>query len=368
MQLQSKVLRRTVPVLLAAFAAAGVVANAGLAKTAAASSQSTAKLTKVTETGFKVISLAPVYIAIDHGDFKRHGLDFTLQEIQSGALGLSTVLSGDAQFTDLGVNDVLDLHNQGKSVQLFYNLEKSLTMDMVFSKTVAQQKGLTPNSPLKAKFQALKGLKIGITRPGAPTDVYPRYFMKQVGLNPDTDATFVPIGDASSLVGALQSGRIDAFMLSPPGPYIAQNQGFGTVMIKGGQSLPVFKTYDFTSVAVMKSYADSHPGIVKAYVRAVQDASRWMLGHKKQALQMLHSNQFSDTDLPTLQISFDHFLEAMNPSGQMTKAGIVNQVKVLQSMGQLQGTAPTADGVLWTDKWTKAVTPAKKATKHKKKK
>jgi NitT/TauT family transport system substrate-binding protein len=364
MQLQNRVLRRTALAVMAAGLAAAVVVTAALAQSpTAASTRSATKLTKVTETGFKVISIAPVYTAIDHGDFKRHGLDFTLQEIQSGALGLSTVLSGNAQFTDLGVNDVLDLYNQGKKVQLFYNLEKSLTMDMVFAKSVAQEKGITPSSPLTAKFQALKGLKIGITRPGAPTDIYPRYFMKQVGLNPDSDATFIPIGDAASLVGALQAGRIDAFMLSPPGPYVAESQGFGTVMIKGSQSLPVFKTYDFTSVAVMKSYADSHPGIMKAYVAAVQDASKWMMTHRAQALQLLHDKHFSDTDMPTLKISFDHFMDTLNPTGQMTRAGVANQVTVLQSMDQLQGSTPLANGVLWTDKWTKAVAAKKPAKK-----
>ncbi|HEY4348853.1 MAG TPA: ABC transporter substrate-binding protein [Gaiellaceae bacterium] len=327
------------------------VVAAGAQRSSSASTKG--PLIDVTETGFKVISLAPVYIAIDHGDFKRNGLNFTLQELQSGALGAPTIISGNAQFTDLGVNDVVNLYQQKKSVELVYNLEKSLTMDLIFSKKAAQEKGITPSSPLKKRFLALKGLHIGITTPGAPTDIYPRYFMKQVGLDPAKDATFVPIGNAAALVGALQAGRIDAFMLSPPGPYLAQKDGFGTVMIKGDDSLPVFKTYDFTSVAVTQSYAAAHPDVVADYVKAVDEATTWMIAHPAQATALLHKNQFSDTDMPTLTLSVKLFLETANPTGLMTKAGVANQVDVLKQMDAMTGTAPLTDGVIWSDKFTK---------------
>lgn len=344
---------RTRGVVVGVLAVVVFSAVAAVSSGATRSTSHKAGLINVTETGFKVISLAPVYIAIDHGDFQRAGLNFKLQELNSGAIGAATILSGNAQFTDLGVNDVVNLYKQKKSVQLFYNLEKSLTMDMIFSKKVAQAAGITPSSPLKARFRALKGLKIGITTPGAPTDIYPRYFMKQVGLDPSKDATFVPIGNASDLVGALQAGRVDAFMLSPPGPYLAQKAGFGTVMIKGDDSLPVFKTYDFTSVAVTKSYAEGHPDVLADYVKAVDAATRWMIANPKKAVALLHKDQFSDTDLPTLALSVKLFLETANPTGLMTKAGVVNQVKVLKQMGGLTGSAPLTDGVVWTDKYTK---------------
>jgi NitT/TauT family transport system substrate-binding protein len=362
MQLHSSSVRRlatryascSTQVLRTVLVLAVMAAVAASAATASTATPKAPHLTKVTETGFKVISIAPVYVAIDHGDFKRNGLDFSLQELQSGALGAATLLSNSAQFTDLGVDDVVNLYQQHKSIELFYNLEKSLTMDLVFSKTVAQQKGITPSSPLTERFKALKGLKIGISRPGAPTDIYPRYFMKQVGLNPDSDATFIPIGAASDLAGALQAGRIDAFMLSPPGPQFAEKQGFGVVMIQGNKSLPVFKTYDFTSVAVTKTYAAGHPKIVAAYVKSVQQATRWMLAHPAQAAQLLHKNQFSDTDMPTLSLSLNLFLKTANPTGLMTRAGVANQVTVLKAMGAMTGATPLANGILWTDKYTKS--------------
>jgi NitT/TauT family transport system substrate-binding protein len=306
------------------------------------------KPVKVTEAGFKVMSMAPIYLAQDKGFFAKNGLDFTFTEISSGKLGVAALLSGSAQFVDLGVDDVVNLHNQGKGITLFYNLERPLTMDFVMRKQAMQKQGITADSPLPDKFKALKGLNIGITAPGAPTDLYPRYFMKQVGLNPAKDANFVPIGDAATLVGALKAGKIDGFMLSPPNPYVAQQQGIGSVIIKGRDSLPVFKTYDFTSVAVRDDWAKSHPDLVKAYSRSVSDATKWMLANRDEALQVLHDKHFSDTDMNTFKLSFNLFLESVNPTGEMSPDAVGNQVNVLSSLGALKD----AKGIPTTDLMT----------------
>jgi NitT/TauT family transport system substrate-binding protein len=224
----------------------------------------------------------------------------------------------------------------------------------VMHKDVAAEKGVTPDSPITDRFKALEGLKIGITRPGAPTDLYPRYFLQQAGLDPQKSATFVPIGDAATLVGALKSKRIDGFMLSPPGPYLAEQQGFGTVLIKGKQSLPVFEEYDFTSAAVMDDYAQENPDVVKGYSAAVSEASQWMIDNPEEALTLLHENAFADTDLPTLKLSLDLFLEAVNPSGEVTEKALSNQIEVLSSLGVLNDPSKIQVSELFTDEYSAA--------------
>ncbi len=353
---------RTLP----AFAALAIAAAVGISACGSSSSSSTGTsgsasatsagkpLAKVTEAGFKVMSMAPIYLAQDQGYFAQNGLDFTFTEISSGKLGVAALLSGDAQFVDLGVDDVVNLHAQGKGIKLFYNLERPLTMDFVMRKQTMAKQGITTSSPLDDKFKALKGLNIGITAPGAPTDLYPRYFMKQVGLDPDKDANFVPIGDAATLVSALKAGKIDGFMLSPPNPYVAQQEGIGDVIIKGRDSLPVFKTYDFTSVAIQNDWAESHPDLVKDYSKAVSEATTWMKANPDAALKDLHDKHFNDTDEATLKLSFDLFLQSVNPTGEMSAQAVTNQINVLSSLGALKD----AKGIPMSDLMTTQYTAA----------
>lgn len=349
-------MRKTTSAIIATFMMACLLAaacgEASAPGTATGEGGGKPELTKVTEAGFKVMSIANVYIAKEKGFFEEHGIDFTLQEIDSGKLGVAALISGDAQITDLGLDDVVTLQAQGKPIELFYSLGNSMTMDMVMRNEVVQQKGISPTSPLDDRFAALKGLRIGITRVGAPTDLYARYYMKQVGLDPDKDATFIPIGDGAGLMAALKTGQIDAYMLSAPTPYILENEGIGTVIIKASAGdVPIFKDYDFTSAAVMKSWAEEHPDVLKAYSCAVNEANEWMAANRDEAVQILHDKYFDSTDPETLRIALDATIPSIRMDGKLTEEAIQNQIAVLKAVGVLSGDIDSSRGVLWTDEY-----------------
>jgi ABC-type nitrate/sulfonate/bicarbonate transport system substrate-binding protein len=120
--------------------------------------------------------MAPAFIALEKGFFTQEGVDFTFTELDSGALGAAAVISGNAQISDLDPLGVARLQQEGKPLLLVYNLVGRVTLDLIVRTGVAQRLGLTAETPLAARYAALKGLTIGITRPGAPTDVFARYF------------------------------------------------------------------------------------------------------------------------------------------------------------------------------------------------
>ena len=163
----------------------------------------------------------------------------------------------------------------------------------------------------------------------------------------------MPIGDAASLVGALKAGKIDGFMLSPPNPYVAEKQGLGTVIIKS-REIPVFKDYDFTSVAVREDWAKEHPDLVKAYAAALVEATTWMHDNPQEALEDLHEKHYSDTDLETLKISFDLHLDSVNPTGAMSETAVKNQIDVLSGLGALKDATGIPTDKLMTTEYTAA--------------
>ena len=157
---------------------------------------------KLTQAGFRVLYMAPAFIALEKGFFIQEGVDFTFTELDSGALGAAAVISGNAQLSDLDPLGVARLQQEGKPLLLVYNLVGRVTLDLIVRTGVAQRLGLTAETPLAARYAALKGLTIGITRPGAPTDVFARYFLVRAGLNPDRDATLVQVGGVPALAAA----------------------------------------------------------------------------------------------------------------------------------------------------------------------
>jgi len=326
-----------------------LVILSGLLPTSAPKAQ---ELTDVTQVGFLVIDLAPMFIGIEKGYFKEEGLNLRFVEIDSGQLGVGAVATGLAQFVDLGVEDILDLQAQKKDVVLMYSMVNSLTMDMVVRNEVLEKKGVSRKSPIKERFAALKGMKIGITRPGAPTQLYPKWFLQQAGLDPEKDAEFVTIGNGAALLAALEAGKIDAYMLSAPTPILAEQKGFAKLFIMNSAGdVPQTKEFAFESIAVLRKWAEANPKAVEGYSRAMDKANKFLVDNTEEAVKIIKDKYFPDTDIETVRISLKALLPAMNPEGKLSEEGIKNQLQVAKDLGSLKEMPDTSEGKLWTNKW-----------------
>jgi ABC-type nitrate/sulfonate/bicarbonate transport system substrate-binding protein len=90
-----------------ALAAVLVIGSVAVAPTAAVP-------VRVKQAGFKVVDLAVPFLAQARGAFARHGLAWEYVEIDSGKLGVSALLSGNVQFVDLALDDVVALKREGR--------------------------------------------------------------------------------------------------------------------------------------------------------------------------------------------------------------------------------------------------------------
>jgi ABC-type nitrate/sulfonate/bicarbonate transport system substrate-binding protein len=306
----------------------------------------------VVQAGFLVTTISPVFIAIENGYFLDEGLDLEFVEIDSGQLGVSALMTGLAEFSDLGVEDVANLQAQDQDVVLVYSMVNSLTMNLVVRTEVLEEKGVSRESPLEERFASLEGMIFGITRPGAPTDLYPRWLMMQAGLDPETDAEFVAIGGGAALLAALETGQIDAYLLSPPTPFIAEQEGFGQILIMNSSGdVPEFRDFAFTSTVVAREWAEANPELVEAYSRAVDRGYQFMIDNTDEAVQILNESYFPDTDPAVLRIGIDATLSAMRADGEFTEQAIINQLQVLDEIGELEAMPDTSEGVLWTNQY-----------------
>lgn len=297
--------------------------------------------------------MAPVFIALEKGFFAQEGVDFQYTEIDSGALGPATVISGNAQVSDLDPLGVAKFQAQSKSLILFYNLVKRVTLDLIVRNEVVQRTGVSRFSSLKAKYAALKGLNIGITRPGAPTDVFARYFLIKAGLAPDRDANLIQVGGVPALAAAFRSGRIDAFLLSPPLPQTLERERAGQIIIRNTSGdVPELRDTTYVAMFTTSDYAGRNGPALQAYSRSLRKATEWIRANKADALKILGEKYFKDTPAESLAISMDATLPALSADGQFTQAGVQSYLNVFKAIGE-NITASATEGVLWTNKLVK---------------
>jgi len=228
-----------------------------------------------------------------------------------------------------------------------------MTMNLVVRNDALQKAGFDPNASPKDKAKVLKGLTIGITRPGAPTDTYSRYFMVMAGLDPKRDATLVQIGGGGALNAAFRAGRIDAFMLSPPFPQIAEKDGVGKIILNNtGGEIPELTGMSYIVLFTSKEFAEKNKPAVRAYVQGVQDALKWIRENRAEALKLLGEKWFKDTKPETLALSLDALLPALNATGEFTPSSFQKFLNVYKTVGETIEIDFT-EGRLWTNEFVK---------------
>ncbi len=308
---------------------------------------------QITHAGLRTLYLAPIFIAMDRGMFKSHGLQVTYKEIDSGALSSAALISGAAQITSDDLMGIAPLEKQGKHFMMVYNLLDRMTMDLVVRNDALKRVNYNPSTPPQERGKFLKGMTIGITRPAAPTDIFARFIMLEAGLNPQRDATLVQVGGPAALRAAFQSGKIDAFMLSPPLPQTLEKEGVGTIIVHNtAAELPSLAGISYITLFTTADYAKNNGPALTAYVHGVQEAVKWMNEHQDEALKILGEKWFKSTSPAALKLSFDKLLPAISPTGTFTEQELAKVERVYQTVGE-KVDLDLHEGVLWTNAFTK---------------
>jgi len=236
---------------------------------------------------------------------------------------------------------------------MVYNLMDRMTMNLVVRNDALAKAGIDAHAPLEQRLKVLKGLTIGITRAGAPTDAYSRYFLIKAGLDPQKDATLTQVGGPAGLSAAFRSGRIDAFMLSPPLPQNLERAGQGTIIVHNTDGeVPELTGMSYITLFTSKDYAQKNGPALKAYAHAIQDALKWIRGNREEALKLLGAKWFKDTAADALAISFDALLPALSGTGEFTQASLEKFVSVYKTIGE-NVDIDLSEGKLWTNEFVK---------------
>ncbi|MFM0505891.1 ABC transporter substrate-binding protein [Paraburkholderia caffeinilytica] len=216
----------------------------------------------------------PLYVATDLHLFDKHGVHAELV-YGLGSQAPTMVMSGATQFGGFAVEHGLLLMGKGQQLKLLVLCQSNPPFDLIVRKDIA-----LPN--LAAGFPKsvtdLKGLRLGISAPGASADTGLRLLLKQAGLDPEHDVKIVSIGDAMTQLAALQNRTVDGTMAFEPiqTQAVLGTQAYRSVvnLEKGDTGPEIYREYAFNGLFARKDYIDAHPAQVKAVVAAIVEAEQ----------------------------------------------------------------------------------------------
>jgi NitT/TauT family transport system substrate-binding protein len=110
---------------------------------------------------------------------------------------------------------------------------------------------------------ALKGKRVGVSGIGSGPDSLLRETLRQNGLDPARDVAILSLGVMPTIFAGLQSGTVDAAMLSPPVTLKAEDAGFRELVAFPKQDLVELQG----SVLVRDVLLQSDPAQVERFLR-----------------------------------------------------------------------------------------------------
>jgi NitT/TauT family transport system substrate-binding protein len=206
-----------------------------------------------------------LFVAQDYGIFAKHGLDVRPVHVRNGAVALSALASGEAQFY-MGAAT-------GSTLGAIAN-----GMDAVFvSSLIHKLEGTFVVNPAIKTPAELKGKSIGVTSIGGGVWMRSMLAFEHWGLEPQRDKINLRvIGDESLLAQALPNKVIDGAYFNYTFASVLERQGFRVLADLAKLNIP----YQNTALLAQRKYLNSAPEITERLLRAMSDSVAFVLEPK----------------------------------------------------------------------------------------
>ena len=214
---------------------------------------------------------APLWIAVEEQLGAKQGLD--LKAIYAGRIRPQQLLAtGEVPIVLATATGTITSHILGVKDQVLVATITNKVTTSLFSK------------PEIKTVDELKGKVIATGRPGAFLDAMVRYVLRsKFGLIPDRDVKFLPSGEPSLGLQALERGVVDAAAMSSPYMFVARKAGMRE--LANFDKLGI--EYPYTSVVTQRQTVAKNPELVEKFVKCIVEGIHVFKTNKPKSLAVL---------------------------------------------------------------------------------
>jgi len=215
-------------------------------------------------------STLPFRVAADKGFFERENFYARFINFQSTQLITNALMQGDLDYaTTLAIAGAA---LRGLPLKIVGVVAKGTGYAIVSKREIETVKGL-------------KGKKFALNSFGSAPDYAVYTFFSKSGLDPNRDVTFLTIGGTSARFAALVGGAVDATVVSSPFEYIAEQQGFRTLVSL--KELAEYVNLPYAGVAVTQEKIAKDGGQIVKVLRALRAAMLFIREQRAASVELL---------------------------------------------------------------------------------
>jgi len=236
---------------------------------------------------------APLWVTKEAKLFEKYGNQVQLIFIQGATSAAAAVISGDAQIGMFSPQVVITSAMKGLDLVMLGRLGN--TMDnRIFGK-----RGISDIKQIKS---------LAISRFASNADFAGRFLLERVGLKPDSDVAFLQFGNQSNRLAAIETGRADAAIVTPPMTLQARKMGFPLLIDSSKLGIP----YSSLMFVVRKSYLGKNRDDVRNFVKAMIEGIHYYKANKEFSLRVL-SKYMKIHDREVLEENFREYDFPLKP-------------------------------------------------------
>jgi NitT/TauT family transport system substrate-binding protein len=212
----------------------------------------------------------PTYVAKDLGIYAKQGLNVSLVDFRAAPDATAALFSGAVDLMSNSPGNMMLVNSRGRDLVAIVDNFPAHVWSIVVGKDVA-----TPGkaSGYPVAIRDLKGKKIGVPAIGSDGHNFARRFLRDAGMDPEKDATFLAVGLGPDAVAAFKAGQLDAVMAIEPVQTALETLG-GRVLIdlQTDKTIPEFASWTSSVYHSTKAHADKNAEMMRRFQVAQEEA------------------------------------------------------------------------------------------------
>jgi len=236
---------------------------------------------------------APLWVAADLGFFEKYGNTVRLIFIPGASVSIAALVNSDVQMAQL--SPMLSIANNVKGIDLAITMSLNQFMD----NNVFGKKGLT-------SIKQVKSMAIG--RFGSSSDFMARYLLQREGLKAESDVALLQLGVQSSRILAMEAGRADSAIVTPPITLMARKKGFPLLIDASRLRVP----YTSAVIVTRKSFVQAQRPVAVNFMKGLIEAIAYYKTHKEESFKVM-SKYLRIQDREVLEENFRAYDHSLRP-------------------------------------------------------
>jgi NitT/TauT family transport system substrate-binding protein len=227
------------------------------------------------------------FVAKEAGFFAEEGINAEIIHT-AGSIAPMALAANEVDMTIMSAYLMIPVSTQNRDVVMLGGFSRYASMVFVARPDIKNA-------------QDLKGKIVGIQRPGDAYEKSARFALKHIGLDADKDVKMLSLGSNDVMWGALNTGRVSATVLSPPGTLFARKAGMNFMVDLTDLKLE----YQGSTITTRRSLMQKNPQLVTRALRAIIRGVHLFKSRKEETIRIL-AKFLGTKDRDALEESWDY--------------------------------------------------------------